>query len=344
MRALAVAKRVIKQFIGDKRTMALMIVAPMVILWLMSVIFAGDAYKPNIGLVDVPAPLAEKISKDDATLETISKEDAEQALKDQELDAYVAVELTNDKAMPFKLSVKLEGSDPTRNSAVINLLQKTMQAEGTQKPDITFLHGSKDMKTFDSLGSVLIGFFIFFFVFLIAGVAFLRERTRGTLERILATPLKRWELVVGYVIGFGIFTTIQATLISLFAIKVLGIMMNGSVWYLLLITFLLAMVALTLGTAISAFANNELQMIQFIPIVIVPQVFFSGLFNMDAMADWLQKLGYIFPLKYGADAMRNIMIRGEGWDAISLDVFVLVGFSLLFMVLNVFALRKHRRI
>jgi ABC-2 type transport system permease protein len=146
------------------------------------------------------------------------------------------------------------------------------------------------------------------------------------------------------VIGFGIFTTFQASLISWFAIDILDMMMEGSFLYVLLITFLLAMTALTLGTLLSAFANNELQMIQFIPLVVVPQIFFSGLFNLDTMAEWLRSLSVVMPLTYGADALREIMIRGNGWNEISLDVYVLLGFSLLFMVLNVIALKKYRKL
>lgn len=145
-------------------------------------------------------------------------------------------------------------------------------------------------------------------------------------------------------IGFGLFTTIQASLISWFAIDVLDMMMEGSFWYVLLITFLLAMTALALGMLLSAFANNELQMVQFIPLVVVPQVFFSGLFNLDTMEQWLRSLSVIMPLTYGADALRDIMVRGEGFSAIAVDVYVLLGFTLLFMILNVAALKKYRKL
>ncbi len=145
-------------------------------------------------------------------------------------------------------------------------------------------------------------------------------------------------------IGFGLFTTIQASLISRFAIDVLDMMMEGSFWYVLLITFLLAMTALALGMLLSAFANNELQMVQFIPLVVVPQVFFSGLFNLDTMEQWLRSLSVIMPLTYGAYALRDIMVRGEGFSAIAVDVYVLLGFTMLFMLLNVVALKKYRKL
>lgn len=120
-------------------------------------------------------------------------------------------------------------------------------------------------------------------------------------------------------------------------------MMTGSFGYVLLITLLLSMTALTLGTLLSAFAANELQMIQFIPLIIVPQIFLSGLFPLDTLPLWLQRVGLATPIYYGSEALMNIMVRGKGWSAIALDVYVLIGFSLLFMLLNVLALRKHRK-
>jgi ABC-2 type transport system permease protein len=342
MRVRAIVVRIIRQFFRDKRTLGLMIFAPMFVLFLMNLVFNGEEYKPTIGVAkDVPDAIVEELEKNDAEIKEMTKETANNQLEKQEIDAFIEMDGQTPK-------ITLEGSDPSVNKAVLVSVQKAFQALApqTQSMDLKtiYLHGSEDMALFDNFGPVLIGFFVFFFVFLIAGVSFLRERTGGTLERLLATPLKRWEIVVGYVIGFGIFTTFQASLISWFAIDILDMMMEGSFLYVLLITFLLAMTALTLGTLLSAFANNELQMIQFIPLVVVPQIFFSGLFNLETMAEWLRSLSVVMPLTYGADALREIMIRGNGWNEIALDVYVLLSFSLLFIVLNVIALKKYRRL
>ena len=161
------------------------------------------------------------------------------------------------------------------------------------KPEVNYLHGSKDFTMFDGLGPVLIGFFTFFFVFILSGVSFVRERLSGTLERLLSTPIKRWEIVVGYIIGFGIFAFIQSIIIVSFSVYILDLYVAGSIWLTLLITCMLSLTALTLGTFLSAYANNEFQMIQFIPLVIVPQIFFSGLFPIESMNKWLQMLGEI---------------------------------------------------
>ena len=245
-------------------------------------------------------------------------------------------------------SVVLEGSDPTVNGAVMkwvqNALKPLQQNQASIEMEIDYLYGSSDMAQFDYFGPVLLGFFVFFFVFLIAGVSFLRERTTGTLERLLASPLKKWEIVIGYVGGFGLFAMIQATIIVAYAIYVLGMLMEGTFGYVLLITVLLSLTALSLGTLLSAFAHNELQMMQFIPIVVVPQIFFSGLFNIDTISEWLSWITPFTPLYYAANALRNVMVRGLGWDMIYQDLLMLLGFSALFIILNILALRKYRKI
>jgi ABC-2 type transport system permease protein len=341
MRVRALILRILKQFIHDKRTLALMLAAPILILYMMSLVFSGGSSLAKIGVVNVPPIISETLSKQGAAVTAYSAEEANSLLANTNLDAIISME----GSVP---QIKLEGSNPAANKTVILLLQKAMQqlnpAPNAIAPQITYLYGTDKLEAFDNLGPVFVGFFSFFFVFLIAGVSFLKERTSGTLERLLATPLKRWEIVLGYVLGFGIFTMLQATLIAWFSTQVLGLMLIGSFWFVLLITILMSLTALTLGIFLSAFANTEFQMIQFIPLVIVPQVFFSGLFNMDNMAQWMQWLSKIMPLTYGAAALKNIMIRGKGWDAIALDAYVLIGLSLFFMFANVLALRKHRKI
>jgi ABC-2 type transport system permease protein len=349
MRIKALTIRILRQIIRDKRTMALMIMAPILILTMMNLVFNGDPYEPKVGLVGIPQPLQTKLNLKDANITEYETTKAAKAdLNDREIDAYI--EFTNNQP-----SITLEGSDPSINGAVIKWVQtafKPLQAQAqvqTQaptaaEPEVSFLHGAADMSQFDYFGPVLLGFFVFFFVFLIAGVSFLRERTSGTLERLLSSPLRKWEIVIGYVLGFGVFTMIQATIIASFAIYILDMQMVGTFWYVLLIILLLSMSALTLGTLLSAFANNELQMIQFIPLVVVPQIFFSGLFNLETITDWLSWIGVVTPLYYAANALRDVMVRGLGWDMIYQDLIVLAGFSLLFITLNILALKKYRKV
>ncbi|RST74382.1 ABC transporter permease [Siminovitchia acidinfaciens] len=342
MRVMALVKRILQQIGRDKRTLGLLVFAPILVLTMLHLVFNGDDYTPKIGLVNVPEQVKGKMDLEGAETTELKKEvKAKELVSTHELDGY----LVFDQMTP---SVYLEGSDPLVNGAVMKWLQsafKPMQGQsGAADMDIHYLHGSSDMSQFDYFGPVLLGFFVFFFVFLIAGVSFIRERTTGTLERLLSTPLRKWEIVLGYVAGFGLFTLVQATIIAAYSIYVLGMLMEGSFWHLLLIILLLSFTALTLGILLSSFANNELQMIQFIPIVVVPQIFFSGLFNLETISGWVSWVGPMTPLYYAADALRDVMVRGQGMDEIIFDLLVLFGFGLLFMILNIAALRKYRKI
>ncbi|MEK4865090.1 ABC transporter permease [Bacillus sp. FSL E2-8895] len=339
MRVNGVVIRIIRQFFRDKRSLAMMFGAPMLLLWLLSLIFTQKDYITHIAVVDVPAPIVKAMKNQEASIYEYSKDKAISELEKQKVDAVIHLE-------NGKMNLLLEGSDSSKNRAVLQVLQKSTEKNNVSmmKPEVDYLHGSKDITMFDGLGPVLIGFFTFFFVFILSGVSFVRERLSGTLERLLSTPVRRWEIVLGYIIGFGIFALIQSIIIVSFSVYILDLYVAGSIWLTLLITCMLSLTALTLGTFLSAYANNEFQMIQFIPLVIVPQVFFSGLFPMESMNTWLQMLGKLFPLTYGADAMRQVMIRNQGFTEIALDLTVLLLFSLLFAVGNVFALKKHRKI
>ncbi|MEX2104995.1 MAG: ABC transporter permease, partial [Bacilli bacterium] len=181
MRVLAIVIRIMRQFFRDKRTLGLMIVAPMFVLFLMNLVFNGEDYIPTIAVSDVPAVVSEKLTENGAVVKEYSEEDAQVALEEQAIDAFIDMEGTTPK-------ITLEGSDPTVNGAVMRTVQKALQQlqpnQNVPELTVTYLHGSEDMVIFDFFGPVLIGFFIFFFVFIIAGVSFLRERTGGTLERL----------------------------------------------------------------------------------------------------------------------------------------------------------------
>jgi ABC-2 type transport system permease protein len=330
--------RIIKQLFRDKRTLALMFLAPVLILTMMWLIFDSDPYVPEVGIVAENEKMVQTMDTEGFILFDSQKK-AEESIREGDLDGYLSIK---HGASPVLV---LEGSDPSINQSVMKAVQAVFSnQEDNPSLDVEYIHGEKDMGMFDSFGPVLLGFFIFFFVFLISGVSFLRERTSGTLERLLASPLKTWEMVVSYVLGFGIFAVLQAAFISWYAIYILDMLMLGSFINVLIIIALLALTALTLGILLSAFAQNELQMMQFIPIVVIPQIFFSGLFNLDTVTDWLSWIGPFTPLYYAADGLRDIMIRGASLGDLTGKISYLCGFSLLFILLNVAALRKYRKI
>ncbi|MEW9078814.1 ABC transporter permease [Terrisporobacter glycolicus] len=372
MRISAMVCRIIRQFLRDKRTLALLIVAPMLVLTLMSFVFTEEDTKLNIGVENFNVKNILSSMHKDNDISIMSKKEAEGKFEAKDLDAYI---YGDEK----ELNILLNGAD----NSVINQLNKNIQeavkdymtkkGENNKKiiedlvsnPMISMMNtdfaskvdsidinsteietdnyfGDNDMSTIDYIGPLLIGLFIFFFVFLISGVSFLRERTTGTLERLLATPIKRYEIVFGYLIGFGIFTIVQSALISAFSIGILKIYNGGSIGLILLISTVIALCALSFGMFVSSYAHNELQVMQFIPIVIVPQVFFCGLFSIRNMAEPLQILSKCMPLTYASDALRGVMTCGYNLQQISNDLLVLIGFTVVFAILNIMTLKKHR--
>lgn len=207
MRVIAIVVRILLQLKHDKRTMGLMIVAPILVLTLMSFIFNGNVYHPKIGIINAPILFVNRLEDKEASVVRLDENNSEESLNLFEVDAVVDFK----SGVP---NIRLEGSDPAKNKSVLSLVQNIMHPVPSFETDITYLYGYENMSSFDNFGPILIGFYVFFFVFLIAGVSFLSERNTGTLERTLASPIKRWEIVVGYLLGFGIFTIIQSALIA----------------------------------------------------------------------------------------------------------------------------------
>ncbi|MFL6560453.1 MAG: ABC transporter permease, partial [Bacillus sp. (in: firmicutes)] len=161
-------------------------------------------------------------------------------------------------------------------------------------------------------------------------------------ERLMSTPIRRWEIVTAYLVGYGIFAVIQTMIVVFYAINVLDIVLVGSIWNVLLINLVLALVALSLGILLSTFAASEFQMIQFIPIAVIPQIFFAGIFPLEGMADWLQAVAKVIPMYYAGDALKGVMYKGFSLSDISGDLLALVIFAAIFIVLNIFSLKKYR--
>lgn len=380
MRVAALIKRIIFQMIHDKRTLALMMVAPLVILTLMNVLFkTSNNTNLKIGTYKVNSEILSAFKDNGVDVEEYSNDsDIKNKIEDNKLAAFISMD-------DNKLDVTYENSDPSKTAQVNMNLQGAMtkmnienlvnitKTQGevikkqqelilkltrqkiTEKQNKTITHnniqieshyiyGNKDTNFFDTIIPVLVGFFVFFFVFLISGIALLKERTTGTLDRLLSTPIKRSEVVFGYLIGYGIFAVIQTVIVALYTIYGLKVDIVGSLGLVLLTNVILAFVALSFGVLLSTFANSEFQMMQFIPIAIIPQIFFAGIIPVDGMANWLQVIAKFIPMYYAGDALQGVILKGYTFRQIQFDLLVLLIFAVVFIILNIVGLKRYRKV
>ncbi|MFC7679139.1 ABC transporter permease [Paenibacillus sp. GCM10028914] len=354
MRTLALIKRILLQVVRDKRTLALLFIAPLLILTLMNLVFNGKQVEPVLGIENGNEQIIALLKDADIIVEQYEKvSDVNDAIVNHDLDGFLQIEkdnwaitlLNDDPTIAKSLEMKVK-QIVSKEAQLLLMSPNQIQGEMPSQDILQtkYVYGSSDTEVFDTFSPVLVGFFVFFFVFLISGIGLLNERTTGTLERLMATPIRRGEIVSAYLIGYGILAVVQTIIIVLFSINVLDMILVGSIWNVMLINVIVALVALSLGILLSTFASSEFQMVQFIPLVIVPQVFFSGIFSIEGMADWLQVFAKFMPLYYAADALKGVMYKGLSLFDISGDLYVLIAFAAVFIVLNLFALKKYRKL
>jgi ABC-2 type transport system permease protein len=187
----------------------------------------------------------------------------------------------------------------------------------------------------------ILAMLILFFGFLLSGIAFLRERSQGTRERLMASPVSRMDVLLGYLLGFLLFAMVQTLILFFYAVYVLKAEFNGELWQIIVFQILIGTLAVCLGIFISAFARNEFQMIQFIPLIIVPQIFVCGLlFPVSQMPEFLQWLSKFLPLTYAVDGIRALMLQGKSLVDIGHDIAVIAGYAVGLMILAGLSLRR----
>ncbi|MFD8014844.1 ABC transporter permease [Streptomyces sp. NPDC058955] len=196
--------------------------------------------------------------------------------------------------------------------------------------------------TFDSIGASLLGIFPLITMFLVTSIATLRERTSGTLERLLAMPLGKADLIAGYALAFGLVAVLQSVLATGLAVRFLGLDVVGSPWLLLLVALLDALLGTALGLFVSAFAASEFQAVQFMPAVIFPQLLLCGLFTpRDKMAPALEAISNVLPMSYAVDGMNEVLRHPDVTSAFVRDALVVAGCAVLVLALGAATLRRR---
>ncbi|TYP86147.1 ABC transporter permease [Blastococcus xanthinilyticus] len=196
--------------------------------------------------------------------------------------------------------------------------------------------------TFDRVGLTMLGIFPFVVMFLVTSIAMLRERTSGTLERLLTTPVSRLDLLLGYGLAFGSAAALQAVVTVGVATTVYDLEVTGSVWLVVLIAVVDAVLGVALGLLASAFARSEFQAVQFMPVIVLPQFFLCGLLvPREQMAGWLQAVSDVLPLTYAVEALQEVGRSAEATGTMWADVGIVAGAALLALALAAATLRRR---
>lgn len=197
-------------------------------------------------------------------------------------------------------------------------------------------------RIFQRVGVPLLGIFPLTSMFLVTSITMLRERTTGTLERLLTTPLAKLDLLAGYALAFGGIAVVQASLVSVVAFGLLGLETEGPVTAVVALAVLNAVLGMAMGLLVSAFARSEFQAVQFMPALLLPQFLLCGLLApRESMAGPLEALSNALPMTYAYDALSRVA-RGDGFaGTVALDTAVLVGASLVALALGAATLRRR---
>jgi len=370
-RILILARRVFTQIVHDRRTLALIFLAPIIVLSLFGVLLKSEAEDIALGVVNedegaaAPEPLGHVVlaalivnelqGSDTFAVTELAREEVDPALKAGRIKGAVIFAPDFSRAVSgagqTTVELRLEGSNPsTASNIVSNLNRLMMQRLATGlgggglpiRVEPSFLYGGPQFDSLDYIAPVYIAIFVLFFVFLLTCVFFLRERSQGTMERLLATPINRLEIVLGYMLGLGVFALIQSAVVLLFTVYALEIDYAGSLLVVFLVEVILTMLAANMGILASTFATNEFQVVQFIPLVIFPQALLSGTFwAIEQLPGWLQPFSWLMPMTYANQALRDVMIKGQGLADIWGELLILAGFAALMIALGALAVRRE---
>jgi len=384
-RTLAFSRRALLQFRHDRRTLAFILIMPLLMILIFGYTFGGDVKNVTVEVVNQDTGLHEGISPllpeglflgemiikniDEQTLslhENTNLTNARQTVRDGHAWAAVIFPanftqefltgiLSEQGTVPVKIEIYLDATNPTMSAAVIKAVTQSIQAtlkeittdlNKTQVEipiaiDPTYAYGGSDTRFIDYFAPGVISFAIMMVTTMITIILFVNERRNGTLQRLLVSPASEGEIVVGYALAFAVIGICQSIVVLVAAILFFNITIVGDILLALIVILLLAFGHQGLGILLSAGAKNEMQAVQFIPLIIFPSILLAGLFwPIESIPSYLQPLSYVIPLRYGIDAERSIMLRGWGIGEIWVDILVLILFALFTLSASVLLLKR----
>jgi ABC-2 type transport system permease protein len=328
----------------------------------VALVVAGDHW----ATVDMASYVEESLHSDNVTSFRLpSPEDAEQAVRDGRADGFVVIDDAFAKGSlsgnQETVAVGVAGDDRSANGRVLGALGwalataplkvlrsatggEPLPPKGPIELDTTYVYGGQQYDALDDVMPPLLAFTAFLSIFTCSVIQFTRDRIMHALERLMATALRRTELVLGYILGYSIIALVQAASILVVAFLILRVHHAGDLGVVFALIVATALVAMNLGILLSSIARTEQQAMQMLPLTLVPQFILSGvLFPLDSLPDALRTVARFLPMTYSVSALREVMIRGQGLleaDVIR-NLAVLLAFAALFLMLGARTLRRE---
>jgi ABC-2 type transport system permease protein len=376
IRFLTVTRRVFRDLRNDKRTLALIVIAPLFAMFIFGLAFSGEVKNVRVLVVnqDQGAPVvtggkalsvSDKIisNLDRGVLDVKQIADENAALKQiKDGNAFAAIIFPPDFTKSIvsgtqspsagenaTVKVLLDKSNINVANAITKTINdsllKTMDSVG-KKPlvsvDAVAVFG-KNAKFMDFFVPGIMAFVVYLITTLLTLIAFVGERTSGTLQRMLSTTLTEKDIVLGYAVTFSLVGMAQALLLLVVAILVFHITIIGNVLLAFVAIALLAVVSQALGILLSSTAKREAQAIQVLPFVILPAFLLAGIFwPVEAIPSWLRPLSYIVPPTYTVDACRSVMLKGYGIGKIWIDLVALLAMAAFFLAMAVWSMKVRK--
>ncbi len=380
-RIIAITRKNLQTLLHDKRTLGLLIMMPILMMFLFGFAFGqpvrhvpikivnldeGGEGIPFLGINDTKFSeiFIESLEADDRVdvkllnLDTfnLSKETSKiYGGNDYYALIVIPINFTEDMvniSIHIQIPIYIDGSDPQTIGSVIAAISETIgkvmnEISGEESHialDYIYVAGSPDLRPIDSLGPGILSFALFLFMILTVTGGFTKERLTGTLYRVKVTSTSKWEVMLGYLLGNSLIALVQSVLLLVISIFFFQIHIVGNILLLFFVLFIYAMSCVGLGILASTFAQNELQAFQFIPLLLIPSMFFSGfIFPINAFPVIFQYISYILPMTYSIRISRAIMINGFGIDMFFMDFLVMLLLTFLFMLLAVLAFKTKKK-
>jgi len=363
-RALVVTRRVLRQLARDKRTVAILILQPLLIMAIFGYAFGGDVTGARVAVANLDrGTLASKVMEhlDHEVIAVVPFETelaVEQAVRRQEVRMGVVFPLNFTRNLEAGggdrtayLVIYKDNTNPSVTAAAegefleafADALEEEFDTRGAFDVDERVVFGGDDPESLEFFVPGIAGFTIFILSAFLTVVAVVKERTMGTLNRILVAPIKRTEVVLGYTIAFGSFSVLQALFVLGIATFVFGIPVRGSLALGLIVTTIVGFMGMGLGILISGVAESEYQAVQAVQLLVFPNMFLAGIFTpFEALPEFIRWASAVVPLTYAVRTLRAVINHGAGVGGVAGDLAILLVFAGVFFAAGAWSFGRQR--